>query len=198
MHIQSWCRRAVLSVFSTHTSYRLFLSLSYHYHYSASKYSYRKAGRLAWCDVVFSWVRDVRQNACTFPSLCFPTFNTRHQPAINNKMRNIISTDVTGIPNGTRTLSANQNNEMHTDNVIFRKSLLQTYCALPAGTSFLSHHRINNTIQVRSGHSKHVSYQVNLNYQSNPSKSPAPFRAEVSWIDHCLFLMSGRPRASET
>jgi hypothetical protein len=35
-------------------------------------------------------------------------------------------------------------------------------------------------------------------YQSNPSNSPDPLRAEVSWIDHCRFLMSGNDKASET
>ena len=35
-------------------------------------------------------------------------------------------------------------------------------------------------------------------HQSNPSNSPEPFSADVSWIDHCLFLISGKPKASET
>lgn len=32
--------------------------------------------------------------------------------------------------------------------------------------------------------------------QSNPSKRPFPFSAEVSWMDHCRFRISGSPRAS--
>ena len=35
-------------------------------------------------------------------------------------------------------------------------------------------------------------------YQSNPSNSPDPFKADVSCIDHCLLLISGSPSLSET
>ena len=40
--------------------------------------------------------------------------------------------------------------------------------------------------------------KLSIAHQSKPSNRPAPFRAEVSWMDHCLFLMSGKPRESDT
>ena len=37
---------------------------------------------------------------------------------------------------------------------------------------------------------------MHVTSQSNPSNKPFPFSADVSWIDHCRFRISGSPRAS--
>lgn len=127
-------------------------------------------------------------------SLCLTSFNTCNEPANGRResfsgVKSIVrlTRRISSIWSSNQSLRTPKNNGIMT-NAEHKNKLLIEYALLRL-ISYKARKSNSRVLMTPYPHHSH---------QSKPSNSPAPLKADVSWMDHCLFLMSGRPRASDT